>query len=307
MRYFRAEFHWLAICLAWIAAEAPAFAQNSSLASKSKPGASVSDTKLKDQKKKLKSQKPQRTRSASVNPALLNSEGFFSNLLMEGRRSFGENGRTSGTFDGSLGYTFEKNWYASTTFEMNHLVTKYEDADNHFAFGDTEIDVGSNNIAESSDHSLKAYFNGLFIAPTSKTSQKTSLRGTYGLNVGLLERFGPFIASLSNQFSVSDYRYETADIGGTQYNEIYSSWTKLNLTYRFLPDWAFENRNSIYVYRNFAGNTRSVYRVSGGISYTINSTWSAVGRVQFKDRVVTNNSFFNDDNVTASLAVMISI
>lgn len=267
---------------------------------------STSDLKLK-KKKKSNEKKKARTQSASINPALLSNEGFFSNLFMEGRRSFGESGRTSGTFDGTLGYTFEKNWYAATTFEMNHVVTKYEDADNHFAFGDTEIDIGNSYLAESRDHRWRLFGNGLFVAPTSKTSQKASLRGTYGLNVGLLRSFGPFIASLSNQFSMNDYRYETADFGGTQYNEIYSNWTKLNLTYRFQPSWAFENRNSIYVYHNYAGTTRSVYRISGGISYTINSNWSALGRVQFKDRVVTNNSFFRDDNITASLAVMISI
>lgn len=268
----------------------------------------ITQSKLaKTQKNQKNEKKKARVQSASLNPALLSSGGFFSNLFMEGRRSFGENGRTSGTFDGSLGYTFEKNWYVSTTFEMNHTITKYDDPDTQFTFGDTEVDVGNSHIAESSDHTWRLFGNGVFIAPTSKVSQKTGMRGLYGLNVGLLKLFGPFMASFSNQFAVSDYRYETADIGGTQYNEIYSNWSKLNLTYRFLPSWALENRNSIYVYRNYAGNTRSVYRVSGGVSYMINANWSAVGRVQFKDRVVTNNSFFNDDNITASLAVMISI
>ncbi|MBT4760997.1 MAG: hypothetical protein HOO06_04800 [Bdellovibrionaceae bacterium] len=275
------------LCLFSFASVTPIFAQDKN--SKSSPSSterSSTTESLKDIKKEKKSRY-----SGSVNWSLSKNNDYYSDYFTD--------------INPNLSYEVSERLSLSISSSYSQPVSQYDDKVKRHQLGDTSISM-SGPIEFKDYTSVKVSASlGLGI-PTSKASNFASKRFDLSTGLSLETSISNFDVSTSHELSYSNFKYETSDATGSTYNAPFGLSNSLSISKK-IGAFGISQSLALYHTKNFANSTININIFNTSVSYTVSEKISASLSFNRKDRILTNNSYFDDDNTTISMALNIKI
>lgn len=140
-----------------------------------------------------------------------------------------------------------------------------------------------------------------YLAPVSGTSRNAR---SYGMMLGTLNAitsYGRFTFIASPTLFLGYHQYETADVFGYVRNSPVS--LRLMGTVRAQIWKGLSGTFSGFVMNSwdYSADSRATQGVSSNIIYQVNNKFSVMAYASWRDRVITNNSLFDDDTVQTGL------
>ena len=145
--------------------------------------------------------------------------------------------------------------------------------------------------------------------PTSENSQNAGLNSGYWGNIVLSKSLG-FVTLINlNQIGINDYRWDTWDLSGDQYNEEYFMLNSLVLAVPivFFPGLSWNSTGAVYTAKNYANSTIRNYALSTSLKFKTEKNLAFVFLVGTQDQRSENNNLFLDDKSFVSFAVQLDI
>lgn len=202
----------------------------------------------------------------------------------------------------SISRPLEKNRTFSFSTSYNQPVTTDQDVVRRYGFGDVDLGIGYENLYSFSDVGQLAG-NLSFTLPTSRASRYASMRGavTGGLSTSW-KLPSNFSLSSNHSLTAYSYKYDTADADGNTYN------SPFGLTNTVGAGWGYKQLRlnagaGLYYTQNFAGTDITVQSFTSSVAYTFAANITTALGFSWRDRILTNNSLFDDDTTVTSFSV----
>jgi hypothetical protein len=141
------------------------------------------------------------------------------------------------------------------------------------------------------------------ILPTSRASQKASLMTSIEAGLNYFIRWKWVGISTSHAAIFSHYEFDTADEQGEVQNSPYGLNNSVTGSIYLSPRFTVSGGGGIYLFQNYSGKNKQVLSARTSASFQVSQQFSLQAAYSWRDTLITNNSFLDDDTTTASLSM----
>jgi len=206
----------------------------------------------------------------------------------------------------SMSYSFGEDDRYVSNIGLSHLykISKYEDPNKpNSQLEDIELGVTDTKLFELPKQGFKISTSLGATLPTSLTSQKATMRGALDIGVRFSQKFRYGSLSQGNTLILYNHEYKTADEFGSRYNSQYVLVNSLGYNLPFLKKLSWNIGAKLATVRNYNAKVINVQTYSSGFSYNFIDSYVLSVSYRTKDRIITNNSLFDDDNTMYMLGL----
>lgn len=190
--------------------------------------------------------------------------------------------------------------------DYSHPVDGVTDDTRPWRFGDPSITYNSPMLFDF--NIFKQKFNVMsrisYLAPASEASRNSS---SYGFLIGTMNAvssFGRFTLILSPSVFLSYHEYETADVFGFTPNSPLAVRGAATLRAQIIRDVSMTLTGFLHNFWDYESRSKLIQGVSSNLIYQVNTDLSVNAFVSYRDRIVTNNSLFDDDTVQTGFGII---
>ena len=210
---------------------------------------------------------------------------------------------SSTSFSLSRGLRNGKSLSISTSYAQP--VSDDRDKVQRFGMGDLNVTLGFDEIFRFNESGSMAGSLGV-TAPTSRASRNSSMNGAVNGSVSTSWKLPKAIRfSTSHSLTLYSYQYDTASERGGPYNSPFGTSNGISLGWG-ANGFRLRGSYSLYYTKNYANTEIWVQSVGTSVSYSVTKSISAALGFSWRDRIITNNSLFDDDTTVTSLSASYS-
>lgn len=210
---------------------------------------------------------------------------------------------SSTSFSLSRGLRNGKSLSISTSYSQP--VSDDRDKVQRFGMGDIDISMGFDELYRFNESGSMAGSLG-FVAPASRASRNASMNGAISGSLSTSWKLPAAIRfSTSHGLTLYSYQYDTADKDGYTYNSPFGTSNGVSLGWG-KNGFRLSGSYSLYYTQNFAKTDIWVQSLASSVSYSLTKSISLALGFSWRDRILTNNSLFDDDTTVTSLSASYS-
>jgi len=206
-------------------------------------------------------------------------------------------------YDGVLGYFFNKNLRGDVTLSYSHTSDFNASQPSRWQFEDISLRLLRPSIWKSKNSKWSSTLISRLDLPTSQTSQNSGQFGRLNFSFQTVTRWKKFTFAFVPRLGLSWHEYETQDRDGVLKNSPLSGALSVSARYSLTKKIGFVVATGLTTLIDYDFNNQNVQVVSGSIQYLVNKKVFVSGGFRWRDRVVTNNSLFDDDASLMSLSI----
>lgn len=222
--------------------------------------------------------------------------GSFGLTFFDGIKEGGEQGLI---YDALVGFKVSEKARGSISMSYSHPTDLDAERPDRWEWEDLSLRLIRPSLWVSSSKKDRVNFYGTLRLPTSGTSQDASLYSSLSLRAQYTHSFRKFIFSLSPTLVLAYHEYETADKIGFIKNSPLGLNLGASLRYQATSKLGANLSTSLYEYVDYDFNDYAVQTVAVSTDYALTSKTYLSAGIRWRDRVVTNNSLFDEDAVLA--------
>lgn len=209
-------------------------------------------------------------------------------------------------------------YFSSTNFEISRALgngktlsvsTSYsqpvsddQDKVKRYGIGDLDLSLGWDELYRFNESGSLAGSIG-FTGPSSRTSRLASMNGAFNGSLSTSWKLPQnFRFSTNHGLTLFSYQYDTANDDGDVYNSPFGTSNGISLGWG-ANSFRITGSYSLYYTQNYAKTDIWVQSVGSSVSYSFTNSISAALGFSWRDRILTNNSLFDDDTTVTSLSV----
>lgn len=204
----------------------------------------------------------------------------------------------------SLQYGFSDKLALGVGFGYSQPIDDAEDKVRRYGFEDISLSIVWPEISKSPGSSLSGSLSA--VLPTSRASQKASLMTSVEMGLNYSVRWKKFGIGTSHALIFSHYEYDTADEFGYVVNAPYGLNNSIMGTLYFHPRVSLSAGGGVYLYQTYTKQNKQVNSVRSSLSVRVTRNWNIAAGYSWRDTLLTNNSFLDDDTTVASLSMSYS-
>jgi len=201
----------------------------------------------------------------------------------------------------NLSYGFNKDLTLNVGFGYSQPIDDNEEKVRRYGFQDISVTASFDRLSRFSGSKLSS-FVGL-VLPASRASQKASLITSVEMGLNYSTRWKKLGIGTSHAFIFSHYQYNTADKFGYTPNAPYGFNNSVTGTLYIHPRFSISAGGGVYFYQTYAKENKQVNSLRSSARFLVTRHWNLSASYSWKDSLLTNNSFLDDDTTFASLAM----
>lgn len=212
-------------------------------------------------------------------------------------------------YDLGLTYNLSSRYFVGVRTRFYNLMLSKADEPRSNGFLNTDLLYVDKNIWSYPAKDLTLSYSVGVTLPTSETSRIAGLRaGPWG-NIILTKKAGTIGFTLTNQVGVNNFAYETADIGGEEYNESHYWFTTVSAGMSFDSKKQFNGvlTGTHYTSWDVKGNGQRIYSLSAILNYMPTRNFGIVSMLGTQDQRSENYNLFLYDRMFWMLGIVVSI
>ncbi len=207
----------------------------------------------------------------------------------------------------TFGLKVGKTLRGALTVGYSHPFDLNADNPDRWEFEDVSLRLVNPTYWKSASKKQNLSLIGALQLPTSGTSRNSGLISRVSLTGRYTYRVRRFTFSLSPRVVGAYHRYETADESGFQKNSPLGASFGGAVRWGISRKWGLVGSASLYTLFDYDFDSRSIQSVSGSVQYSVNRKMSLSLSSSWRDRVITNNSLFDDAASSVSFTLAYSI
>lgn len=204
----------------------------------------------------------------------------------------------------SLNYNLSESMGLDFGFDYSQPIKDDEEQVRRYGFGDLSVGVSWPGLMKSPGSSLAGSVT--LVLPTSRASQKASLMTSVEMGLSYSVRWKLFGISTSHAFIFSHYEFDTADEHGEVQNSPYGLNNSVMGSIFITPRITLGGGGGIYMYQTYSGRNYQILSARTSLSVAATESLSFSAGYSWRDSLLTNNSFLDDDTTVASLSMSYS-
>ncbi len=210
-------------------------------------------------------------------------------------RSFDEFGETAVFYSGTVGFRVGEKWSSDVTVDYSHPLDLDAERPDRWELEDVTLRAVRPNVWKSKDKSTYMSLQFALSLPTSGTSQDSGMRASASVRAPIAKRMGKATLIVTPTLVVANHRFDTADEFGFVKNSPYGAALSGALRYSITRKLAVLGAASIYTYWDYQSRNKNIQSLSASLQYSISNHWFGTFGYRWRDRIITNNSVFDDD------------
>lgn len=210
-------------------------------------------------------------------------------------RSFDEFAETGIFYSGTVGFRVGKKWSSDVTVDYSHPLDLDAERPDRWELEDITLRAVRPNIWKSKSKRAYSSLQLALSLPTSGTSQDSSLQASFSASAPTAIRANKFTFILTPTLVVARHRFDTADVFGFEKNSPIGAAASGAVRYSITRKLAVLGSASIYTFWDYDGRNKNIQTLRASAQYAISKHWFGTFGYRWRDRVVTNNSVFDDD------------
>lgn len=286
MQYFRAMKRWKYTCLSLLLINLMA----AGTVALGMPASSRSSS-IKTQSSEVLGKAPQKSWSGSLRTGMSKNQDEYSDWFSS----------TSASFSRTL---FGKTSFSAST-SYSQPVSDDQDRVKRYGIGDLNFSLSFAELYRFNDSGTLTGSLGV-TAPTSRASRKASLNGSFAGGLGSSWKLpNNFSFGTRHNVTVYSYQFDTANANGTSYNSPFGLSNGVNLGFSY-KRFNLGTNYSLYYTKNYADTEITVQSVGANMGFKVTQYFSVAAGYSWRDRILTNNSLFDDDTSVTSFSAAVS-
>ena len=210
-------------------------------------------------------------------------------------RSQDEAAETGLYYDAVVGYYFNKKMRGDVTMGYSHTADFDAENPDQWEFEDISLRLLLPNVWRSKNNKWSSTLINRFDLPTSGTSSNAGQYGRIRSTLQTVTRWNKFTFAIIPTVGLSWHEFETTDRDGFVRNSPLSTSLSASARYAITRKLGFVAAAGYTTLFDYELETRNIQVLSGSLQYLVNKKiFTALG-FRWRDRVVTNNSLFDDD------------
>ena len=206
-------------------------------------------------------------------------------------------------YDAVIGYYFNKKLRGDVTIGYSHT-TDFDAANpDAWEFEDISLRLVSPSIWKSENRKWSATWINRFDLPTSNTSQNAGQLGRLRSTMQTVTRWNKFTFAVIPTLGLAWHEFETTDRDGFVKNSPLGLSLSASARYAFTRKIGFVVAGGYTTLFDYDFDTTNVQAITGSLQYLVNKKLFTSINFRWRDRVLTNNSLFDDDTNLFSLSL----
>lgn len=221
---------------------------------------------------------------------------YSTSLSANMSRGVDELEHTYGNLGLGISYSFTKNLSMSGNISYYNEFTKYEEPGIR-GFEDLLL-ILNHKTYKSSTGDFSLGTNLTLTLPSSKTSRDASLR--FGISGGIVmdkKINNRLNINYTSQAGYLNHEYETMDKSGSAQNPHFIIKNSLALRLKILKSLSWFTNGSFVTYWDYGNSQVDINLIKTQINWKLTSDTSTFLQYSWKNKVVSNYSLFDDENV----------
>ncbi len=184
----------------------------------------------------------------------------------------------------------------------DYRLSEYEEENNkNSKLKDIKASLLFKDLIKTENYNISGSTGVIFA--NSKQSQDSSKNGSifFGVNQGL--SFEKFYFFQNNIATVNSYEYKTPSKRAATYNEKFGVLNSLGLNYSFTDSLSIAALGSLYTSNSYADDQQQFQIYSVHTNYNLKNNLALILTFNSKDKIITNNSLFDETNSSYQLEI----
>lgn len=205
-----------------------------------------------------------------------------------------------------VGYKIKPNWMSYLEAGYSTPISNNPEKTERYGISDVDLGLNVGQIYKNKYNFTVGATTSLTL-PTSTISKNSSLNAGWsgGLTTSTPLQYG-FNVSSSHILFANWYRYETADEAGYSYNYPFGYSNSIALRWSKKSFYVSGSFGLTYL-KDFADTEINIQSTRAAIGYSLTKIVSAEIYGRWKDRVLTNNSVFDEDNTYMGFLLTVAL
>lgn len=217
------------------------------------------------------------------------------NVSASAFRSQDEFSETGLYYQGVAGYRFSKDLRGDVSVGYSHTTDFDAENPDRWQFEDITLRLLKPSFWKSEDRSVNVSLIGALDLPTSGTSLDASLYSRFRFSAQATKRWKKFTFAAVPTLGLSWHEFETSDRDGFIKNTPLSAGLSISARYAATSKLGFLGSVAYTGLYDYDFQSRDVQTVAGSVQYLVSQKLFTSLTYRWRDRVVTNNSLFDDD------------
>lgn len=222
-------------------------------------------------------------------------------------RGFDKLSEEAAYYQALVGYSFSKSLKGNVMLGYSHPLDGDAENPDRWQLEDVRLQLTNPSIWKSESKAQNLSLVGSLSLPTSTTSQNAGQIFSSSIGARFSHRWSKFTFLASPRLVASWHQYETRDQDGYVKNSPLGLSFGLTLRYAVSRKAALLTGASLYSAFDYDFGNKNVQTVFGAVQYTLTKKSYLVLSARWRDRILSNNSLFDDDASMASLSFGYSI
>lgn len=199
---------------------------------------------------------------------------------------------------GDISYKIKKNQSIAASLSYFETMDKFDQDPERYGFSDLDVSWLLPFIWRNPTYgNLSASFT--VTAPLSERSQRETFVGGFtssaSLRKPLAGKLKFLTLSASGSVVLNHFTFDKSDVFGTDTNSPFGISTGVAAVSRFYRNIFWTNSYGVYNRLDYNSEWRTIQTLSSSLSLLLNQKLRIYGQYRWRDRVVTNDAFLDDD------------
>jgi hypothetical protein len=241
------------------------------------------------------------------NKAKVKRPRFNASISASAFRSFDEFAEEGAYYEGIVGMYINDNLRSDVTVGYSHPFDLDAERTDRWELEDITLRLLRPSYWKSDSKSQNLAFIGSLTLPTSGTSQDASLYSRLRFTAQYTYRVGRYTFAATPSITAALHEFETADEDGFLRNNPLGVTAGGSVRYAISSKLGVLAAVSIASLFDYDFQNRNVQSISGAVQYALNKKVFLQLSGRWRDRVITNNSLFDDDASQVALTMVYSL
>jgi len=221
-------------------------------------------------------------------------------------RGFDEYADYFTTLGASLSYRMTNTLIFRGEAEYQHTFTEYEERHTD-SMEDTVFSISSPTVYRHYESGFNMDGGVKLRLPTSKVSRRTGLRFASGAGLNLSFPIGRAKLIQSNSYTYYNQQYDTADVAGLEPNPIHGVGVGLGLSLQLTHWLTWSVGGHLHTLWDLEGDRDQIEIFASSLELQIDQIWSFSMGIQSTNKILSNNSLFDEDTTVLSIGLAAKI
>ena len=206
----------------------------------------------------------------------------------------------------SMSYKMSGSWVLKGEAEYRHVFTEFEERHTD-SFEDTVVGIANSSFYRDSESGFNIDGGLKLRLPTSETSRRAGTRFVTGLGVNLSMPIGRARIVQSTSYSYYNQQFDTADEAGLEPNPIHAVGLGLGVSLQLTSWLTWSVGGQLHTIWDLESDRDRIEGFSSSLDAEIDRIWSISLAIQTRNKILSNNSLFDDDTTLISLGLAAKI